>query len=267
MDGNGRWAAARSKPRIFGHKNGAKRVSEITKAAKELGVEVLSLYAFSTENWSRPNAEVAYLKELLGDFLKKQKANFLKEKIIFRAIGDLERFGADLCTQIRALELDSIKNIYGDLDSIESTCGADFSLSNFSSAFSGAANFKKDVIESKKPMIQVLALNYGSCDEILRAFNRILGDFVSLDSMQKQKSIESKITREILENALDTAGLPPVDMLVRTGGEQRLSNFLLYQCAYAELFFTKTLWPDFSADELEKLVAEFYERNRRFGGV
>lgn len=215
MDGNGRWAKRQGKERSFGHKEGAKKVREITEYASKMGVKYLSLYAFSTENWNRPKTEVALLMKLLSSFLKSEVASLKANNIRFHVIGDISKLSASLQKEIMKAKIAT------------QTCTG---------------------------LTQVLAINYGSHDEILRAINKSL-------------HVKGEITKEILEAHLDTAGIPPVDLLIRTGGDYRLSNFLLWQAAYAELFFTKTLWPEFSVGELETIVSEYEQTERRFGGV
>jgi len=213
MDGNGRWAEKQGKIRTFGHNAGAKKVIEITKRVSELGIKYLSLYAFSTENWKRERSEVDFLMKLLSKFLKKELKTLMENDIKFRIIGDLSKFSKNLQNVIK--------------NTIEKT-------------------------KNNSGMTQILAINYGSRDEIIRAVN----------------SIEKKtITQADLVNALDTKDFCDVDMLIRTGGEKRLSNFLLWQSAYAELFFTKTLWPDFSMEELGEMIENFKQRERRYGGI
>lgn len=215
MDGNGRWATRQNKERSYGHKEGTKNVREITKYASKMGVKYLSLYAFSTENWNRPKAEVAILMKLLSKFLKTEMVVLRENNIKFDVIGDMSKFSTSLQNEI--------------------------------------AN-AKEMTKLCTGMTQVIAINYGGQDEIIRAINK---------ATQKHENI----TKEILEQCLDTAGMPPVDILIRTGGDYRLSNFLLWQSAYAELFFTKTLWPEFSSGELEAIVSEYMSTERRFGGV
>lgn len=216
MDGNGRWAKRQGKERSFGHQEGAKKVREITEYVSQMGIKYLSLYAFSTENWNRPKSEIAILMKLLAHFLKNEVSVLKANNIRFITIGDSSK------------------------------------LSN---------SLQKEIEKAKKEtklctgMTQVLAINYGAQDEIVRAVNRAL-----------QTSGEA-LTKEGIEACLDTAGMPSVDLLIRTGGDCRLSNFLLWQAAYAELFFTKTLWPDFSTGELETIVSEYLQADRRFGGV
>jgi undecaprenyl diphosphate synthase len=213
MDGNGRWAKQQGKPRTFGHNAGAKKVIEITKEVSNLGVKYLTLYAFSTENWKREKSEVDFLMKLLSKFLKKELKTLMKNNIKFRIIGDLSKFSKNLQSVIT--------------DTIETT-------------------------KNNSGLTQILAINYGSKDEIVRAVNNI----------KKQT-----ITQEDLESALDTKDFCDVDLLIRTGGEKRLSNFLLWQSAYAELFFTKTLWPNFSVSELDGIIQNFKQRERRYGGI
>ncbi len=215
MDGNGRWAKRQGKERSFGHKEGAKKVREITKYASKMGIKYLTLYAFSTENWNRPKAEVAVLMKLLSKYLHSEISTLLENNIRFDVIGDMSKFSTTLQHEIA---------------------------------------FAKEQTAHCTGLTQVLAINYGAHDEILRA-------------IQKSLHVNGEITKEILESHLDTAGMPPVDLLIRTGGDGRLSNFLLWQVAYAELFFSKTLWPDFSVGELETIVSEYTQRERRFGAV
>jgi len=213
MDGNGRWAKKQGKIRTFGHTAGAKKVIEITKEISNLGIKYLTLYAFSTENWKREKSEVSFLMKLLSKFLKKELKTLLENDIRFRIIGDLSKFSKSLQSVIN--------------NTIEKT-------------------------KNNSGMTQILAINYGSRNEIIRAIN----------SIKKET-----ITQKDLENALDTKDFCDVDLLIRTGGEKRLSNFLLWQSAYAELFFTKTLWPDFSVEELDHIIKNFKQRERRYGGI
>jgi len=215
MDGNGRWARRQGKERSFGHKEGAKKVREITEYASKMGVKYLSLYAFSTENWNRPKTEVALLMKLLSSFLKSEVPVLKKNNIRFEVIGDMSKLSSGLQKEIA---------------------------------------YAKEATKVCTGLTQVLAINYGAHDEILRAVNKLL-------------HVKGEVTKETLEAHLDTAGIPPVDLLIRTGGDYRLSNFLLWQAAYAELFFTKTLWPEFSVGELETIVSEYEQTERRFGGV
>lgn len=217
MDGNGRWAKQNLKPRIFGHKEGAKKIREITEFCAKVKIKYLSLYAFSTENWKRPKSEVEYLMKLLGEYLISEQKTYLQSNIVFKSIGDISVLSEELQQKIKSLETQT-----------QAQCNG---------------------------MTQILALNYGAKDELRRAFVRLhqRGEFAP--------------SEQIISQALDTDGIPEVDMLVRTGGEMRLSNFLLWQSAYAELFFTQTLWPNFTTQELESMIAKFHTRERRFGGL
>ena len=215
MDGNGRWAKERGLKRTAGHEEGAKVVRNITIHCAKLGVRYLTLYAFSTENWSRPKLEVEYLMKLLEKYLKNELETFLKNNIRFKAIGDLSKFSKSLQNTIKEIEEKTSNN-------------------------SG--------------LTQVLALNYGSKDEILRAIRKL-----------NERNLE--VNEKNFESCLDTAGFSEVDLLIRTSGEIRLSNYLLWQNAYAEMFFTSTLWPDFSTNELDDIILDFNKRQRRFGGV
>ena len=215
MDGNGRWAQRQGKERSYGHKEGAKKVREITKYAAKIGIRYLTLYAFSTENWDRPKAEVTVLMKLLSKYLRSEIPTLLENNIRFDVIGDMSKLSSSLQKEIAKA---------------------------------------KEAKQTCTGLTQILAINYGSHDEILRAINK---------AIQTNESL----TKELLEKCLDTTGIPPVDLLIRTGGDYRLSNFLLWQAAYAELFFTKTLWPEFSVGELETIVSEYEQTERRFGGV
>lgn len=213
MDGNGRWAKNHGKVRSFGHKEGAKKLIEITKKAAQIDIQYLTLYAFSTENWKRGKEEVDFLMKLLNRFLKQELKTLIDNNIRFKVIGDIGKFSKNLQKRIDETVLKTQDN-------------------------SG--------------LTQVLAINYGSRDEIVRAVNKIN---------------KNNITEADINNALDTGGFPDVDLLIRTGGEKRLSNFLLWQCAYAELAFTDTFWPDFSLEELEKIISTYKKTQRRFGGI
>lgn len=215
MDGNGRWAKERGLNRTAGHEEGAKTVRKITQYCAEIGVKYLTLYAFSTENWERPKLEVEFLMKLLDKYLKNELNVYLENNIRFKAIGDLTRFSKALQKTITDTELKT------------SSCSG---------------------------LTQVLALNYGSKNEIVRAIKKL-----------NEQNLE--VTEENIESCLDTAGFGDVDLLIRTSGEVRLSNYLLWQNAYAEMFFTQTYWPDFNETELEDILSDFSKRERRFGGV
>ena len=215
MDGNGRWAKERGLNRTAGHEEGAKTVRKITQYCSEIGVKYLTLYAFSTENWERPKLEVEFLMKLLDRYLKNELNVYLENNIRFKAIGDLTRFSKALQKTIKETELKT------------SNCSG---------------------------LTQVLALNYGSKDEIVRAVKKL-----------NEQNLE--VSEENIESCLDTAGFGDVDLLIRTSGEVRLSNYLLWQNAYAEMFFTQTYWPDFNEAELDDILSDFSKRERRFGGI
>lgn len=216
MDGNGRWATSQKKSRSFGHYYGSENVRAIALSALEVGVSTLTLYAFSTENWKRPQEEIDYLMKLPAVFFKKFLKELNEKGIRITTIGDLSKIP------------DKTRKVM--LDAIEQTKNNDKLTLNF-------------------------ALNYGSHDEIVRAVNKIIKDEV--------KEVDEKV----FESYLDTKGLQPVDLLIRTGGDKRLSNYLLWQLAYAELMFLDMQWPEFTEKEFIACVNEFNERNRRFGGL
>jgi len=215
MDGNGRWAKEKGLNRTAGHEEGAKVVRKITTHVNNIGVKYLTLYAFSTENWSRPKLEVEFLMKLLERYLKKELAVYLDNRVKFKAIGNLSKFSKSLQKVIKDTE-EKTKHLDG--------------------------------------LTQILALNYGSRDEIIRAVEKL-----------NEKKLE--VNEKNLESCLDTAGVPDVDMLIRTSGEVRLSNYLLWQNAYSEMFFTKTYWPEFSKEELDDMISDFNKRERRFGAI
>ena len=222
MDGNGRWAAGRGLPRVAGHRAGAEAVRKTLRAAAEAGVEVLTLYAFSSENWRRSEQEVADLKGLLGYYLEKELDTLAREGVRLRLIGDPTAFGPQL---VKLLDR-----------AVERT----------------AANVR---------LTLVVALNYGARAEIAAAA-RMLAQEAAAGTRDP-----STIDEDSIDNALDTAGLPQLDLLIRTSGEVRLSNFLLWQAAYAELLFVDTLWPDFDGDTLRTAIGEYQRRERRYGGL
>ena len=214
MDGNGRWAKKRGLKRTEGHKKGAEVVKEITTyCANNPEIEILTLYAFSTENWKRPKMEVDFLMRLLDNWLKKELDTYMKNNVKFETIGDISKFSDKLKKRIE---------------------------------------YTKEATKNHKKLTQVLALNYGSRDEITRA-------------VQKMVKNNEEITEENIQKNLDISR--DVDLLIRTSGEIRLSNFLLWQVAYAEMFFTSTFWPDFTPKELEEIIEKFKKRERRFGGI
>lgn len=215
MDGNGRWAKERGLNRTSGHEEGAKTVRKMTQYCSDIGIKYLTLYAFSTENWERPKLEVEFLMKLLERYLKKELEVYLKNNIKFKAIGDLNRFSKSLQKTISDTEIKT------------SNCTG---------------------------LTQVLALNYGSKNEIIRAIKKL-----------NEQNLE--VNEANLESCLDTAGISPVDIMIRTSGEVRLSNYLLWQNAYAEMFFVQTYWPDFTKTELDDIISDFSRRERRFGAV
>jgi undecaprenyl diphosphate synthase len=222
MDGNGRWAKKRFLPRIAGHRAGVEAVRKISRAARAMGIEALTLYAFSSENWRRPQEEVTDLMGLLRIFIRSDLEELVRENVRMRIIGDYRRFAPDLVEMID--------------DALART----------------AVNTGP---------ILAIALNYGAQAEIAAAA-RLLAERVRDGVMQVEAIDEAAI-----EGLLYTHDLPPLDLLIRTSGEIRLSNFLLWQAAYAELLFVETLWPDFNEATLEKAVATFGQRQRRFGGL
>ena len=222
LDGNGRWAKKRMLPRNAGHAAGSKNVEKICAAAWDMGIEYVTMYAFSTENWSRPKEEVDALMKLLHSYLKDCLKTSKKNNMQVRVIGDISKLDKDL--QERIIELERV--------SAENT-GLHFQV----------------------------ALNYGSRDEIKRSI-------ISIANEVKEGSLlPEDITEDIISSHLDTSGIPDPDLMIRTSGEQRLSNYLLWHLAYAEFYFTDVLWPDFSKKDLQKAVEFYQSRDRRFGGV
>nr|WP_275402076.1 isoprenyl transferase [Sphingomonas aracearum] len=222
MDGNGRWAKQRHLPRFAGHKAGVEAVRRVTRAARAMGIEALTLYAFSSENWRRPAEEVSDLMGLLRLFIRADLAELVRENVRLRIIGDYRRFPADLVAMLD--------------DALGRTAG------------------------NSGPLL-VIALNYGAQAEIAAAARR-LAEQAAAGSIDAAAIDEAAIERELL-----TRELPPLDLVIRTSGEVRLSNFLLWQAAYAELMFVDTLWPDFDGAALAEAVAAFGLRQRRFGGL
>lgn len=222
MDGNGRWAQRRGLPRIAGHRKGIEAARTVVKSAEKLGIDVLTLYAFSSENWSRPASEISDLMDLLRRFIRKELDALAREELRIRVIGDYRAFESD---------------VVGLIDD----------------AIARTANNSKATL--------VVALNYGSQSELTSATRAIAAEVKS-----GALSIDD-INRTTIESHLSTADLPPLDLLIRTSGEKRLSNFLLWQSAYAELLFTDTLWPDFGEEALRQAVEDFATRDRRYGGL
>lgn len=279
MDGNGRWAKNRALPRTEGHKEGANAVREITKWCTKNHIQYLTLYAFSTENWLRPKKEVDFLMRLLEKYLKNEERTYSDNNIRFKAIGDISAFSPKLRDLIVKLESKTAQNTaltqilalnYGAKDE---AARAIMKMIDSRRTCESATPSLRDSHESIAPSLRDLATpNRGN-----QKLNELsLRDLASVQSWQstkkspKSSADSQKSKADILaefESALDTANIPPVDLLIRTGGEMRLSNFLLYQCAYAELYFSKTLFPDFKVAELERIIVDFKSRHRRFGEV
>jgi undecaprenyl diphosphate synthase len=220
MDGNGRWAEKRHEPRLFGHKAGADSVRNVVEAARELGIKVLTLYAFSSENWNRPTREVSGLMSILKKFLVSELSRMQKNDIRLSCIGELER----LPDEVRTVLLDSIAKT-----------------------------------SANSAMVLNLALSYGARDELAKAARRLA------EACLAGKMKPDEITPELISAHLDTADLPDPDLLIRTGGEARLSNFLLWQLSYAEIYFTDVMWPDFRKEIFLKAILDYQKRERRFG--
>ena len=223
MDGNGRWAQQRGLPRVAGHRAGVKSVREAVKAALDLGIPVLTLYAFSQENWKRPQEEVSVLMGLLDHFLDKEIKNLVKQGVQFRALGRIEALPPKVQKKLA--------------EAVEQT----------------AANTK---------LIFNIALNYGSRTEILDAVREVLHEAQSDASL-----LNGGLDEAYFSERLYTRGLPDPDLLIRTSGEMRLSNFLLWQLSYAEIYITKKNWPDFHKQDLVKAVRDYQKRERRFGDI
>jgi undecaprenyl diphosphate synthase len=220
MDGNGRWAQRRGLPRVEGHRRGAVAVREVVRAAREIGLPAITLYAFSAQNWDRPPEEVATLMQLLRDYVIDERDEIMDNGIRLVAIGDIDRLPAFVKEPLDALMLESAGNT---------------------------------------AMTLCLALSYGGRESIVAAARALAGEVAS------GALAPEDITQERLAGALQTGGLPQLDLLVRTSGEERLSNFLLWESAYAELYFTETFWPDFGKEELYLALDSFRRRERRFG--
>lgn len=215
MDGNGRWAAKRHMPRTFGHKAGAEATRKTVRAAGELGLKYLTLFAFSSENWTRPEAEIGDLMGLLKTYLKSETAELTKNNVRLRVIGRRDRLSADIVELIEQVE-----NTSRDNTGLQLT----------------------------------IALDYGGRDDIVNAVERLVAEGVT-------------VTEDAISARLYTHDLPEPDLLIRTSGEMRISNFLLWQCAYAEFYFTDVLWPEFDGEHLKRAIADYSTRQRRFGGV
>ncbi|MBQ9511622.1 MAG: isoprenyl transferase [Lachnospiraceae bacterium] len=222
MDGNGRWAKRKGLPRSAGHVQGGKVVEQILEDARDLGIRYLTVYAFSTENWSRPQDEVKALMKLLREYMRTSIKKCMKNNVRTRVIGDRTKLDKDIIEAIEKLE-----------DATKENTGVQFTI----------------------------AINYGARDEIRRAVEAIAGEVAA------KELAASEVTEEVINDHLDTRELPDPDLLIRTCGEQRISNFLLWQCAYTEFYYTDKAWPDFDKAELQKALDAYADRDRRYGKV
>jgi undecaprenyl diphosphate synthase len=221
MDGNGRWAGMRKLPRVAGHRAGIESVREIVDSSVGLGLEALTLYAFSVENWKRPRGEVRTLMRLLKEYIRRELNSVHRNNIRFRTIGRIQELDESVRTELQHA-VDTTKDNTG--------------------------------------MLLNIALNYSGRAEIVDAFNRILREF-------KQNGNEPVVSEELISQFLYTSGIPDPDLLIRTSGEMRISNFLLWQIAYSEIYITPTYWPDFRRKHLLEAILEYQQRDRRYGGV
>lgn len=221
MDGNGRWAKKRFLPRLEGHRAGAKSVRNTVEECRKLGIRYLTLYAFSTENWTRPQEEVSGLMKLFIEYLKSEAATLAKNKVRLRAIGERDKLPSEILALLEDVEAQTSKEPELDL---------------------------------------ILALSYGSRQELVSTTKKIAA------KVQKGELSIDEISESLIQSHLYTADIPDPDLLIRTSDEQRISNFLLWQCAYTEFVFTPVLWPDFSKEEFHKCLEEYQKRERRFGG-
>ncbi len=222
LDGNGRWAKAKGMPRNYGHVQGAKTVEVICEEAYKMGIQYLTVYAFSTENWNRPQEEVDALMKLLRNYMKTCLKTAEKNRMCVRVLGEKSRLDLDIRTRISELE-----------EATKNNDGLHFQI----------------------------AINYGGRDEIVRAVRTIAREAAA------GRLAPESVTEQTISSLLDTAGIPEPDLLIRTCNEQRISNFLLWQLAYTEFYFTETAWPDFTKEELIKAVEAYNHRNRRYGGL
>ncbi|MCR5656652.1 MAG: isoprenyl transferase [Butyrivibrio sp.] len=222
LDGNGRWAKAKGMPRNYGHMQGAKAVEDILVVARDMGIKYLTVYAFSTENWNRPETEVSALMTILRQYLKSSIKKSMKNNVRCQVIGERSKLSDDIREAIEELE-----------NATKDNTGLTFTI----------------------------AINYGSRDEIVRAVRKVAAEC-------KDGALDpSEITEEMIAERLDTHNIPDPDLMIRTCGEQRLSNFLLWQCAYTEFYYTDVAWPDFDKNQLQMAVDAYAGRNRKFGGL
>ena len=215
MDGNGRWAERRGMPRRYGHRYGADTFKKIVRYCGDIGIKYVTVYAFSTENWSRPEKEVISIMRLLDKYLDECEKSFKEYNIRMRVIGDVSRLDASLSQKIQRIE----------------------------------------EITKDNALTLSIAINYGGKDELVHAINNLIAEG------------KKEVTAKDIESQLYTAGIPDPDLIVRTAGEMRLSNFLMWQSAYSEFYFTDTLWPDMTSKDIDLAVEEFYSRQRRYGKV
>ncbi|MEK6201421.1 MAG: isoprenyl transferase [Desulfobulbaceae bacterium] len=220
MDGNGRWAQHRHQPRLFGHKAGVESVREVVESARKIGIEVLTLYAFSSENWKRPASEVSGLMSFLKTYIQTELSRMLQNNIRLTCIGELERLPIEVREVLERAQAETALN---------------------------------------NKLVLNLALSYGSRSELTRAMKKIAA------ACSAGTLSPGEITEELISGYLDTAGMVDPDLVIRTGGEARLSNFLLWQASYSEIYFTDVMWPDFRTDAFLKAIADFQQRERRFG--
>lgn len=222
MDGNGRWAKKRYLPRISGHKVGAERIEDILEESVALGIQYLSLYAFSTENWKRPKEEVNSLMNLIVRYVNSRLSDFKKNNIKLLTMGDISKLPPSALN---------------------------------------AVNYAKEETKDNNGLILNIGLNYGGRDEIVSGIKALFKEY------EKDPTIIKNLDSELFKSFLDTKDQPDVDLLIRPGGEKRISNFMLYQIAYSEFYFTECLWPDFTKEEFQKAILEFQNRERRYGGL
>jgi len=222
MDGNGRWAKQRHLDRYFGHREGIKKIKEIVKASKDFGIKILTIFAFSTENWNRPKKEIRFLFSYLDRFLEDYKKELMKEDMKLNVIGRRDRIPLNIIKKIEKIE---------------------------------------ELTNNNKSFILNVALDYGGKWDILNAVNKLMEDV-------KENNLSLKeVDENLFRRYLSLKDLPDVDLLIRTSGEQRISNFLLWNLAYSELYFPKVYWPDFDKEELKKAIEEYSKRERRFGKI
>jgi len=222
IDGNGRWAKQRHLDRYFGHREGIKRIKEIVKASKDFGIKILTIFAFSTENWDRPKKEIRFLFSYLDRFLEDYKKELMKEDMKLNVIGRRDRIPLNIIKKIEKIE---------------------------------------ELTNNNKSFILNVALDYGGKWDILNAVNKLMEDV-------KENNLSLKeVDENLFRRYLSLKDLPDVDLLIRTSGEQRISNFLLWNLAYSELYFPKVYWPDFDKEELKKAIEEYSKRERRFGKI